>query len=59
MWKTLLGERGIRFRWNHEGRKSYGGNTILEGDVLAPILQDSALDQEKILSIHSVVGALA
>ena len=30
MWRTVLGESGIRFGWHHVGRKSYRGKTILE-----------------------------
>ena len=70
MWRTVLGESGIQFGWHHEGRKSYGGKTILEGErqwnstirqvslqlfsalVLAPVLQDSALDKSIMLSIR-------
>ena len=30
MWRTDLRENGIDFGWHHEGRKSYGGQKILE-----------------------------
>ena len=33
MWRTVLGEGGIQFREDHEGRKSYGGKIILEGAI--------------------------
>ena len=32
MWRTVLGESGIHFGWHHEGRKSYGSKTILDGE---------------------------
>ena len=30
MWRIFLGECGIHFGWHHQGRKSYGGKTVLE-----------------------------
>ena len=31
MGRTVLGEKGIHFGCHHEGRKSDGGKTVLEG----------------------------